>query len=30
MLTSYQQVDAGTVRKVVLYPTQRLMGTAGR
>lgn len=27
MLTSYQQVDAETVRKVVLYPTQRLMGS---
>jgi integrase len=27
MLTSYQQVDAETVKRVVLHPTQRLMGT---
>ena len=26
MLTSYQQVDAETVKRVVLHPTQRLMG----
>ncbi len=27
MLTSYQQVDAETVKQVVLHPTQRLSGT---
>jgi integrase len=27
MLTSYQQVDAATIKQVVLKPTQRLMGT---
>ena len=27
MLVSYQQVDAETIRRVVLQPTQRLMGT---
>jgi hypothetical protein len=27
MLTSYQQVDAETIKMVVLKPTQRLMGT---
>lgn len=26
MLTSYQQADTETVRRVVLEPTQRLMG----
>ncbi len=28
MLTSYQQVDAATIRMVVLQPTQRLMATS--
>jgi hypothetical protein len=25
MLTSYQQVDAATIKQVVLHPTQRLV-----
>jgi hypothetical protein len=27
MLTSYQQVDAATIKQVVLHPTQRLMAS---
>jgi integrase len=27
MLTSYQQVDAATIKQVILYPSQRLVGT---
>ncbi len=27
ILTSYQQVDAATVKQVVLNPTQRLLGS---